>query len=317
MDRITLAFVGDIMIGRTMNEPLRSGMSIWGDVMSVLLSADFRIGNLEAALTKSNVVVPKVFNFKSDPEHVACLQSFDVLNLANNHVLDYSVDGLIDTLNTLDDAGIMHVGAGRTLAAAKKTASFQKKGIRCVVMGCTDNEPGWLAGKEKPGTHYVEVGDQRLFEDIKRAKKEGDTLILTIHWGPNMREWPTREFIAYAHQLIDAGVDILHGHSAHNFQGVEIYRDKLIMYDTGDFVDDYMVDPYLRNDRTFIFLVEVSKAAVCSLRMIPVRISDLQVNLAKGADAEETIERMIRLSTPFHTSFEAGKNELVVRLGKK
>jgi poly-gamma-glutamate synthesis protein (capsule biosynthesis protein) len=117
-----------------------------------------------------------------------------------------------------------------------------------------------------------------------------------------MRERPPAPFIAFAHQLIDAGVDILHGHSAHLFQGVEIYKGKLIFYDTGDFVDDYMVDPLLRNDLSFLFIIVAELQKPLSFRLVPVLISQFQVNRAQGEEAEFTRQRMVQLSLELGTS---------------
>jgi len=119
-----------------------------------------------------------------------------------------------------------------------KSAFLSAKGIKIAVIAFTDNMPEWQATKTKPKV---------------------DILIVSAHWGPNMRQRPTKAFKEFAHAVIDAGADIFHGHSAHIFQGIEIYKGKLIMYDTGDFIDDYAVDDELRNDQTFLFLVTLSK----------------------------------------------------------
>jgi poly-gamma-glutamate synthesis protein (capsule biosynthesis protein) len=249
-------------------------------------------------LTVSNRIVPKVFNFKAHPRHVQALiaGSIDVVNLANNHVLDYDVEGLLETLKTLDRAGIRHVGAGQNRTEAKKPVILERKGVRIAICGYTDNEPGWIAS-QRPGTNYITVGDvQTVKEDIEKLLSDVDILIVTIHWGPNMVEQPPSDFIQFAHDLIDMGVDIVHGHSAHIFQGVEWYKKGLILYDTGDFIDDYYVDPLLRNDRSFFFKVRVTKEGIHSLEMTPTIISNFQATLATGAEKEAILQRMQQLS---------------------
>jgi poly-gamma-glutamate synthesis protein (capsule biosynthesis protein) len=101
--------------------------------------------------------------------------------------------------------------------------------------------------------------------------------------------------------MIEKGADIIHGHSAHNFQGIEVYQHKLILYDTGDFLDDYAVDPFLRNDHSFLFKVEVSQKRIEKLVLVPVLISHCQVNLATNEDYKWSIERMQKLSANFGT----------------
>ena len=132
-----------------------------------------------------------------------------------------------------------------------------------------------------------------------------------------MVEYPPRAFQLFAKGLIDAGADIFFGHSSHVFQGVENYKGKLILYDTGDFVDDYAVDPVLRNDMSFIFKVEVDKTGPSKLELIPVLINGqefCQVNLAHGNLAEDIMGMMKRRSDPFGTEFDAKKESLIINL---
>lgn len=308
-ERVTIAFTGDVMIGRLVNEFLDTMPPeyIWGDTLQELIAADLRVINLEAALTTSADEVSKVFNFKADPVKVKSLTcaSIDLVNLANNHVLDYSEEGLLETLHVLDRANIQHVGAGRNITQAKAPVIFSINGIRIGFLGCTDNESSWLASESSSGTFYLKVDDfKSIQKEIAALRPQVDFLVLTIHWGPNMVERPPSSFVRFAHQLMDAGVDLLHGHSAHIFQGIEIYKRKPILYDTGDYVDDYYVDPQLRNDRSFLFLIEIGKQGVHSIRLIPVLISNFQVNHAHGDDASSTLRRMQSLSSEFNTHFE-------------
>lgn len=294
---ILIGFCGDVMIGRLVNEHLNNVPSeyIWGNVLPLLKSTDFNIANLETALTVSEKEVPKVFNFKADPSKIQSLLDggISAVSLANNHVLDYSKEGLFETLETLDNAGILHVGAGKNSQEAKQPVILEKLGIKIGILAYTDNEPTWIAKNDIPGTNYITIGDIEVVKnDIINIRKQVDVLVVSIHWGPNMRERPPQYFIQFAHQLIDSGVDIIHGHSAHIFQGVELYKNGLIMYDTGDFVDDYFVDPMLRNDRSFFFAVEVDKTGFQSLQLIPTLIGDFQVNLATEQDKSEAISRM-------------------------
>lgn len=319
LETIVIGFAGDVMIGRLVNHTLDvvDAKEIWGDLLPILNQSDMNLVNLEVALTKSSHKVPKVFNFKADPAKVQTLieASIDVVNLANNHVLDYSQEGLLDTLAILDRAGIKHVGAGKNIEEASAPAILTIKGIKIGVLGCTDNEPTWLATQTKPGVRYLEIERiQPLKEEIQRLRSKVDLLILSIHWGPNMKEKPSPQFIQFAHEAVDHGVDIIHGHSAHIFQGVEIYKGKLILYDTGDFVDDYAVDPILRNDNSFLFLVEANQRGIKSLKLIPVVIHDFQVNQAKGKHAQEIMQRMRRLSKEMKTEFESTHEELILRI---
>lgn len=306
---ITIGLMGDVMIGRLVDEILSEvpPSYLWGDMLPLLNSTDLNLINLEAALTYSTHRVPKVFNFKAEPKKVRTLIEghIDVVNLANNHVLDYDEQGLMETLDTLDKVDIQHVGAGKNRTQAMASAILKRKGITVGILGCTDNEETWNATDEKPGTFYLKIGDVKAVEEaIHHLRKKVDVLIVTIHWGPNVKERPSASFRSFAHRLIELGVDIIHGHSAHIFQGVEVYQKKLILYDTGDFVDDYTVDLVLRNDRSFFFIVEATKEGPIALRLIPTLITQFQVNRSTGKEAEETLLRMQKLSAEMHTFFQ-------------
>lgn len=318
-DTLLIGLVGDVMLGRLVNDTISTaGYAYpWGDVLDLLKHTDMNIINLETTLTNSTKAVPKVFHFKADPDRIQTLREarIDVCNLANNHILDYSAEGLIETVSVLDAAGIEHVGAGLNAAHAARPVIIMRRNLRIGVIGCTDNEPAWAAGEDKPGVHYVRVDETTAIEkQVAELNQQVDILILTIHWGPNLRDRPPREFRELAHRVVDAGVDILHGHSAHIFQGIEVYHRGLILYDTGDFVDDYYVDPDLRNDQSFLYIVEADRSGLRCAELIPVLISEMQVNQATGVDYRETVERLKVLSQELGTPVEDTDQGLYISL---
>lgn len=304
---VIIGFTGDVMLGRLVNEKLQEAPFTypWGDMLPLILKPDITIINLETTLTKSQKAVPKVFNFRSDPKNVNVLKvaNINVVSLANNHTKDFGNEGLQDTINALDQKHILHVGAGLNKADAQKAVIITHNNIRIGILGATDNEPTWAATKTSPGINYFSVEHpEELFDSIKNVRKQVDILILSLHWGPNMRERPTQPYINAAHAFIDAGVDIIHGHSAHIFQGIEIYKEKLILYDTGDFIDDYHVDIHLRNDHSFFYIVEVTKNGIQSFQVIPVQIKNMQVNRATNPEYSWSMERIQMLSQEFGTT---------------
>ncbi|MDF2157176.1 CapA family protein [Algoriphagus sp. CAU 1675] len=305
---LRIGFAGDVMLGRTLDHILdeRGYWYPWGDVLPIMQQTDLNIINLETALTNSEDKVLKTFNFKAKPDKVESLVKarITVVNLANNHVLDYGESGLIETLNTLKGAGIKYVGAGMNLEEAESPEFVEIKGIRVGVIGMTDNESTWKAGKG-PGTNYLEIESEKdrakVLQTIEKARRQCDCLVVSIHWGPNMVESPPEEFVQFAHSMIDHGANIIHGHSAHIFQAVEQYHGGLILYDTGDFVDDYVVDPLLRNDRSAFFEIYVGCSGVKKLEVIPVRIFDYQANKAIGEDYQWVMRRFQKSSSEFDT----------------
>lgn len=320
---VTIAFIGDVMLGRGVNEeiPHRSPESFWGNVLPVLREADAAIANLECAITQHTQQcrrTPKVFYFRADPAATEVLRAANIqcVSLANNHILDFDDQGLLDTLDYLDAAGIRHAGAGRNLEQAVAPAILDIAGFKLGLIAITDNEPAFAAtSAPRPGTYYLKIrADPNTLAQIKNSvaqlRQAGVGLIvLSAHWGPNMVLYPPPLFCHFARAVLDCGVDLFYGHSAHLFQGVEVRecgmqalrQRRLILYDTGDFLDDYAVDPVLRNDWSFVFLIEVDAKGLRRLRMVPIRLHYTRVELASAEELAAICDRMRRLCTPFHT----------------
>ena len=310
----TLAFVGDIMLGRGVNAevPRKAPEEFWGTILPVLRAADAVVGNLESAITRHTTQwmrTRKVFHFRADPPAIELLRVANVrcVSLANNHVLDYETEGLLDTLRHLDDAGIARAGAGRDPAEAITPAVIDVAGLRVAIIAATDNEPEFVAAPGRPGTCYFDIGRDpdalsRLREVATRARQSGAHLVvLSLHWGPNMVSVPPARFRSFAREAL-AFADVIHGHSAHVFQGVEQRGGKFILYDTGDFLDDYAVDEYLRNDWSFVFLFDVaSDGAIQRLRMLPVLLRYARVDLASGLQFRAICACMIKRTGIFGT----------------
>jgi len=317
--KLVIGLAGDVMIGRGVDYVLsRKDYSyVWGNVLPALRTTDLNIVNLETTLTNSNKKVFKTFNFKATPDKIKSLTEarITIVNLANNHILDFSEEGLAETIQTLNASGIKFVGAGKNVREAAKPVIILKNNISIGVLGYTDNEPGWKAGAFTGGVNYINIYSKndrnKVLLSIEQLQKETNIVIVSIHWGPNMKEAPDKHLIDFAHEMTQHGADIIHGHSAHNFQGIEIYDQKLIFYDTGDFVDDYVVDPELKNDHSFFYLVELDKRGIIKAGLIPVLISNCQVNLATEEDYKWSLQRMQYLSAKFKTTVN-DKGEIVL-----
>jgi poly-gamma-glutamate synthesis protein (capsule biosynthesis protein) len=306
---LVIGFCGDVMIGRGVSAAIsRNGyLYPWGDVLPILHRTDMNIINLETSLTNSHHKVPKTFSFRAGPDRVETLSSAQVsiANLANNHVFDFSEDGLVETINVLDTKGILHVGAGRNAVEAAEAVVVERKGARIGVIGFTDNEPGWKAGPETPGINYLDLSDnqarERGIKAIQSLRDRTDLVIISIHWGPKLQAEPAEEHVSFAHEMVGAGAHIIHGHSAHNFQGIERLESGLILYDTGDFIDDYIVDPELFNDHSFFFEVKLEESKMVQLVLTPVLIAQCQVRKAVGPDYRWSMNRVQELSRKFGT----------------
>jgi poly-gamma-glutamate capsule biosynthesis protein CapA/YwtB (metallophosphatase superfamily) len=308
-----LALVGDCMLGRLVNDVLEREPPEypWGDTLPLLLAADCRICNLECVISDRGEpwsAYPKAFHFRSAAKNVAVLKAarMNAVSLANNHVLDYGYDALQDMLEILSRNGIAWSGAGRNLAEASQVATIDIGGRTLGLLSFTDNEPDWQATSDLAGVFYVPVdpGDSRAEHllEIVRGHKDGvDLLIVSAHWGPNWGYAPPREHVALAHALVEAGADLVFGHSCHVFRGIELYRGRPILYGAGNFVDDYAVDAIERNDESFVFVVEMDGRVARGLRLYPTLIHDFQARRASGGKGRQIAEKMQRLCRAFQT----------------
>lgn len=321
-----LLFVGDVMLGRLVNEVLRHAPADypWGDTRAIFVSADLRLCNLECVISDRGTpwtVTPKVFHFRSDAKNVAVLEAagIDAVSLANNHTLDYGVEALLDTLRLLDGAGIARAGAGADLAEASRPAIRAAAGVTVGLVAFTDNEPAWEATADRPGLFYapIDPGDrraQRLFAVVEEAKRTVDLLIVSAHWGPNWGYRPPAEHAPFARRLVDAGADVVFGHSGHVFRGIALYRGRPIIYCAGDFVDDYAVDEVERNDESFIFVVETDGPQPQRLVLYPTVIRAYQARLAQGAEAAAIARKMQRLCAELGTAAVWQSDQQVLEL---
>lgn len=205
--------------------------------------------------------------------------------------------GLLDTVSTLEVAGIAHAGAGHDVDAACRAALLIPQGWRVAVVAFADYPPEWAATPTLAGINYVPVPPDaptwsRVNEAISAARVDADLVVFSIHWGPNMSVRPSPAFRRFARSVIDAGTDIFWGHSAHVPHGVEVWNGKPILYDTGDFIDDYAIDPLLRNDLSAIFLVEVRPTGITRVSAVPVVIDNMRVDLAEGSERDWMLDRI-------------------------
>jgi poly-gamma-glutamate synthesis protein (capsule biosynthesis protein) len=309
---VRIALLGDVMLGRGVNEEIHRHPVdyVWGDTLPVLRSMDAVFANLECAITahkKPWSKTYKSFHFRAEPDAVKVLQIANIrcVSLANNHSLDFDTEGLLDTLQLLNQAGIVYAGAGKDQLQADEAAILDIAGVRIGFIAYTDNEPAFAAEPSTPGSNYLEIDTQaetlaRLESDIGQLKaKNADLMILSLHWGGNWPKKPSAQYQDFAHAAIERGIHIVYGHSPHIFQAVEPYGHGWILYSAGDFLDDYAVDPILRNDWSFIFVVEVQKDRVAEFQAIPVRLKYAQTHLARDREADAICERMQQLCAPF------------------
>ncbi len=307
---------------------------VWGDALAELhrMGPDLRIINLETSVTKSdNYWENKGIHYRMHPANINVLKAahIDGCALANNHVLDWGYNGLEETLTTLKRAGIESTGAGGNLERAGRPAVFEIKGKGRVIVfsyGLTSSgiPLSWAAMENRPGVNFLRGLAERNVQSIKQAvdalKREGDIVVVSIHWGGNWGYHIPREQIAFAHGLIDmAGVDVIHGHSSHHFKGIEVYNNKPILYGCGDFLNDYEgISGYeqYRGDLGLMYFVSMDPLSgrLLDLHLTPTRIRQFKVQKAPLKDVQWVKNVLVRESSSFGTRIEIAKdNSLVVR----
>ena len=325
---MNLLFVGDVMLGRLVNDALRHRHPAypWGDTSSLFHRADWRMCNLECVLADGGTpwtATPKVFHFRSDATNVAVLKAagIDAVSLANNHTLDFGYDAMFEMLQILDKGSIRRAGAGADFTEASRPAIFETAAGTMALIAFSDNEPGWEATAGRPGIFHVPIDlkDERagvLFRLVRRTRAEVDFLIVSAHWGPNWGYVPPPSHVRFARALIDAGADVIFGHSGHVVRGIESYRGRLIVYCAGDFIDDYAVDHVERNDQSLVFVARTDAAKIRGMRLYPTMIEDFQARLAQGENRAAIARTMQRLcadmGTPAHWREEQGCLEIAL-----
>lgn len=303
---------------------------VWGDALVELerVRPDARIVNLETSVTQSEEPWYKSINYRMHPANVPCLTAarIDCCVLANNHVLDWGRAGLLETIEVLRGAGLETAGAGHTLAEAQAPAAVDVHGERRVlVFGFGTESSGipssWAARADRPGVHLLEdlseATARRIGALVRGAKRPGDVVVASMHWGGNWGFDVPEEHVRFAHTLVRGGVDVVHGHSSHHVRPIEIFAGKLILYGCGDFLNDYEgITGYeeFRDDLALMYFptLDVATGRLVALRMMAMQIRHFRVNYAPRADAAWLRETINRESRRFGTQMDLGETRSLV-----
>jgi poly-gamma-glutamate synthesis protein (capsule biosynthesis protein) len=296
----------------------------WGEALHLLDEAkpDARIVNLETSVTAANRFAPgKGVHYRMNPANTPCLRVArpDVCVLANNHVLDFGREGLRDTLDALRAEGLRTVGAGRDQTEARRPAIVPLAGdnrviVRALGMSTSGVRRGWAARADRSGIDALDRPTRRAAEsiadDLRQTKRVGDVAVVSIHWGPNWGYEVTREEIDFAHTLIDGGVDVVYGHSSHHPRPIERYRDRLVLYGCGDFIDDYEGIggfAHYRDDLRLAYFARFRPGTgeLESLRMVPFQAHRMRLRRASHEDTRWLRETLDQISAGFGVAVDA------------
>lgn len=308
----TLALAGDTMLGRGVAERLNvdpDASLIAPEVVEQLAAADAFVLNLECCISDRGERFPdpdKPFFFRAPPVAASRLAELgvDAVTLANNHALDYGPEALLDTVTHLDAVGIAAAGAGAHDELARKPVSMRCGDLEVRLLAFSDHPAVYAAAPERPGIAFADLrtGVPRWLDAAVR-RPGADVVLVTPHWGPNMVTRPGERIRRAADRLSASGATLIAGHSAHVFQGVT----HGVLFDLGDFLDDYAVDRQLRNDLGLLWLVDLEADTVQRIRALPLFLDYCYTALASPTQADWILDRLRALCAPFGTEVESSQ----------
>ncbi|TDO29462.1 poly-gamma-glutamate synthesis protein (capsule biosynthesis protein) [Kribbella sp. VKM Ac-2527] len=301
----------------------------WGDALALLdhFAPDARLVNLETSVTAAGAAAPgKGVHYRMSPGNVPALMAVnpEVCSIANNHVLDFGVDGLKETLEVLRRAGVPVVGAGVNATEAARPVMVPTASSRVVVFafGSTSSgvPEGWGATESRPGIALLpDLSDRtadEVTEQVSRFKQPGDLVVVSVHWGSNWGYAIPRRQVRFAHRLIDGGVDVVYGHSSHHPRPIEVYRDRLVLYGCGDLIDDYEgITGFAeyRDDLRLLYLATMeSSGRLTALRMIPMQAHRMRLRPADPEDCAWLGQTLDRISRSHGTRITLDQDGLLV-----
>ncbi|MFQ6396437.1 CapA family protein [Nocardia sp. KC 131] len=305
---------------------------LWGDALPMLetLAPEVRLLNLETAITADGEFADrKGIHYRMHPDNLPALTAIrpDVCALANNHILDFGCRGMKDTIDALAAAGIHGVGAGADAETAHRPAVLtvrdEHRAVIASVASRSSGVPGsWAALHDRPGVWLIDDSSARRAADdiaaqVLAHKHTGDITVVSVHWGPNWGYGVGLSEIQFAHRLIDAGIDVVHGHSSHHPRPIEIYRDRLILYGCGDVIDDYEgirgYESYRAELRLlYIASIHPGGGELAALRMLPFRVRRLRLERAARVDAQWLRTTIEHISRRFRIRVVPGPEDLLI-----
>ncbi len=259
--------------------------------------ADISMVNLEAPFTQANQALPgKKFNFKAPPENVQVLQNggIDIVNLANNHAMDYQSTGLQETLTTLNKAGIQAVGAGMDVKGARRPVVMEVKGQKVAYLGYYDAD---LHAATAKGAGTNPRHNDRVAADIKALRSQVDWIVVNYHWGDELAKYPGDWQIDLARFTVDQGADLVVGHHPHVLQGAEVYKGRPIVYSLGNFI----FGGKAVSDYDTAALKVSLKEQQMKVEFLPIQVRNFQPKVVNGQSGQQILSQITNVSDIFQS----------------
>jgi poly-gamma-glutamate synthesis protein (capsule biosynthesis protein) len=299
---VHVAAVGDIMLDRALGYALQNGDLAYPfeQVVDTLSAADITIGNLESALGSNGEAAAKHYTFRAPPEAASALKraGFDVITLANNHALDYGQDALIQGLSILREQGIDTIGAGENAEEAYSALVHEVNDVSIAFLGYVNvpvevggfDTETWTASAESAGLAWGTA--DRIKAGVASIAQFADIVVVVLHSGYEYVEAPSEPQMDLAHAAIEAGAVLVIGHHAHVLQGIEFYKEGVIVYGLGNFAFEITGPP-----ESAILNVWLDRNGVRQIEIVPVIVQPGgQPRLAQSWEAVPIRERVYRLT---------------------
>jgi|BioPla2DNA2_1021312.scaffolds.fasta_scaffold11733_3 poly-gamma-glutamate synthesis protein (capsule biosynthesis protein) len=310
-DSMTIFIVGDILLDRGVGEKIEAHGPDYPylKVKNILPKADIVFGNLECPITSTGIPALKkpYYLFKAHPNNSDALSNsgFTVLNLANNHTMDYGREGIMNTIAFLEKSGIKTVGAGKDKNIAHKPLYMEVSGttIGFLSLSAFPTE-GYVFSAKKPDVAQLDI--EALADEVKSAKVNCDVLIVSFHWGTEFENYPTQNQKQAAYISVENGADLVIGHHPHVLQGMEYYTGTPIFYSLGNFVFDNQ-EP-IGTDETIILKVVINDKSIKNLQIAPIKIVKCQPTIPENTnEATEIFSNFEKYSNFANSKIEIDK----------
>ena len=299
---VRLAAVGDLMLSGEVarrHPPGHLSVDMFDGVAPILRSADIAFGNLETPMC-TQAVRRKLF--RADPAMAPILAAagFNVLSLANNHILEYGAQGLSECARVVTESGIVVLGAGGNQETARRPVIVDRRGLRVGLLGFGRT---LQVQKDRSAPGFVEWDEAEAVRAIRDLKGSVDVVVVSIHIGYMWIDYPSPEFKGAADRLIEEGAHVVLMHHAHVLQGYQAKDGRLAVYNLGNFIADIYEGetgvtpvPELQLESA-IFLIDLDRKGVVEAAMIPIATTpDLRVIVAPDPQARNIVERNVRIS---------------------
>ncbi len=298
---VNLIFGGDVTLADAYTDKVGKNHQWAFSQLEEFRQADVSMVNLEAPFTSASQPLPgKKFNFKAPTENVQVLQNggIDIVNLANNHAMDYQSAGLLETTQILKKAGIQSIGAGENIKAARRPVVMDVKGKKVAYLGYYDAD---LHGATAQGAGTNPRHNDRVAADIKALRKQVDWIVVNYHWGEELAKYPGDWQIDLARFTIDQGADLVVGHHPHVLQGSEVYKGRPIVYSLGNFI----FGGNSTSDYDTAALKVSLKDQQMRVEFLPVQVRGYQARVVNGQAGQQILSQITEVSDIFQQPMTA------------